>query len=83
MAGQSDYLPPGLPFNRAEWSQDYQLKEHYDMRAAGLVRQLFGKKVTREAITQQIYATPESYREFFRARLNYWREQHEGVKHEQ
>ena len=82
MAGQSDYLPPGLPFNRAEWPQDYQIKEHYDMRAAGLVRQLFGKKITREAITQQIYGTPETYREFFRARLNYWREQHEGVKHE-
>lgn len=74
MAGQSDYLPPGLPFNRAEWPQDYQLKEHYDMCAAALVRQLFEKRVTREEIIQQIDATPESYREFFKTRLNYWRE---------
>ncbi|HID4048094.1 hypothetical protein ACRS85_21610 [Pluralibacter gergoviae] len=74
MAGQSDYLPPGLPFNRAEWPQDYQLKEHYDMRAAALVRQLFEKRVTRQEIIQQIDATPESYREFFKTRLNYWRE---------
>ncbi|WP_407084784.1 hypothetical protein [Pluralibacter gergoviae] len=74
MAGQSDYLPPGMPFNRAEWPQDYQLKEHYDMRAAALVRQLFEKRVTRQEIIQQIDATPESYREFFKTRLNYWRE---------
>lgn len=74
MAGQSDYLPPGLPFNRAEWPQDYQLKEHYDMRAAALVRQLFEKRVTRGEIIQQIDATPESYREFFKERLNFWRE---------
>ncbi|MCL3926241.1 hypothetical protein [Escherichia coli] len=37
MAGQSDYLPPGLPHNRAKWPQEYQLKEHYDMRAAALI----------------------------------------------
>lgn len=36
MAGQSDYLPPGLPLNRAKWPQECQLKEHYDMRAAPL-----------------------------------------------
>ena len=47
MAGQSDYLPPGLPLNRAKWPQECQLKEHYDMRAAALIRQLFEKKVTR------------------------------------
>ena len=74
MAGQSDYLPPGLSHNRAEWPQDYQLKEHYDMRAAALVRQLFERRVTRDVVIQQIDATPESYREFFKTRLNYWRE---------
>lgn len=45
MAGQSDYLPPGLPHNRAKWPQEYQLKEHYDMRAAALIRQLFEKRI--------------------------------------
>lgn len=74
MAGQSGYLPPGLPFNRAKWPQEYQLKEHYDMRASALIRQLFEKKVTRQAIVEQIAATPESYREFFKERLNFWRE---------
>lgn len=73
MAGQSDYLPPGLPFNRAKWPQECQLKEHYDMCAAALVRQLYERKVTRQTVIQQIDATPESYRDFFRQRLNYWR----------
>ncbi|MGK0735961.1 hypothetical protein ACSFCT_04090 [Yokenella regensburgei] len=82
MAGQSDYLPPGLPFNRAEWPQEYQLKEHYDMRAAALVRQLYEKKVTRASVVQQIESTPESYRDFFRERLNFWREQRERGKSE-
>ena len=66
MAGQSDYLPPGLPLNRAKWPQECQLKEHYDMRAAALIRQLFEKKVTRQFIVESIAATPESYREFFK-----------------
>lgn len=54
MAGQSDYLPPGLPLNRAKWPQECQIKEHYDMRASALIRQLFEKKVTRQAIVEQI-----------------------------
>ncbi|EPQ8827153.1 hypothetical protein ACUW0W_000560 [Klebsiella pneumoniae] len=74
MVGQSDYLPPGLPLNRAKWPQECQLKEHYDMRAAALIRQLFEKKVTRQFIVESIAATPESYREFFKERLNLWRE---------
>ncbi|WP_336817818.1 hypothetical protein [Cedecea sp. MMO-103] len=74
MAGQSDYLPPGLPFNRAQWPQEYQAKEQYDMRAAALVRQLFERKTTRAAVVQQIDATPDNYRDFFRERLNFWRE---------
>ncbi len=54
--------------------QECQIKEHYDMRASALIRQLFEKKVTRQAIVEQIAATPESYREFFKERLNFWRE---------
>lgn len=72
MTGQSDYLPPGLTLNRAKWPQEYQLKEHYDMRAAALVLQLYERKVTRQTVIQHIDATPESYREFFRQRLNFW-----------
>ncbi|EQB0139510.1 hypothetical protein ACYAD5_001483 [Enterobacter cloacae] len=82
MIGQSDYLPPGLPLNRAKWPQEFQLKEHYDMRAAALVRQLYEKKTTRYVVVQQIEATPESQREFFRERLNYWRAQREGSNDE-
>ncbi|AUU90240.1 hypothetical protein C2U55_14705 [Enterobacteriaceae bacterium ENNIH3] len=77
MAGQSDYLPPGLPLNRAKWPQECQLMEHYDMRAAALIKQLYEKKVPRAAISQQLSETPESYREFFRTRLNYWRDEKE------
>ncbi|HAP0966050.1 TPA: hypothetical protein IR824_002843 [Escherichia coli] len=73
MAGQSDYLPPGLPHNRAKWPQEYQLKEHYDMRAAALNRQLFEKRIPRGSVIEQIGMTPDTYREFFRERLNYWR----------
>lgn len=43
------------------------------MRAAALVRQLFERKTTRAAVVQQIDATPETYRDFFRERLNFWR----------
>jgi len=75
MAGQSDYLPPGLPHNRAKWPEEFQLKEHYDMRAAALVRQLYDRKKSRFEISAQLEATPDSYREFFRERLNFWREQ--------
>jgi hypothetical protein len=42
--------------------------------ASALIRQLFEKKVTRQFIVESIAATPESYREFFKARLNFWRE---------
>jgi hypothetical protein len=39
-------------------------KEHYDMRAAALIKQLYAKKVPRAAINQQLSETPESYRNF-------------------
>ncbi len=38
MAGQSDYLPPGLPFNRGNWTQEQRDLEQFDLRACGLVR---------------------------------------------
>ena len=47
MAGQSDYLPPGLPFNRGAWTQEQRDLEQFDLRACGLVRDLFARKITR------------------------------------
>ena len=78
MAGNADYLPPGIPFNRAQWPQDLQLKEHYDMRACGLISQLYDHKVTRGFVMAQLERTPETYREFFRQRLNVWREENDA-----
>lgn len=77
MGGQSDYLPPGLPFNRAKWPQEFQLKEHYDMRAAALIRQLYEKRISRGTVLEELKRAPDEYREFFRKRLNYWREERE------
>ncbi|WP_447869898.1 hypothetical protein [Serratia fonticola] len=78
MAGQSDYLPPGLPFNRGAWPQEYRDLENLDLRASGLIKNLYARKVTRKAVEEAIDAVPENYREHFRARLNYWREQREN-----
>lgn len=73
--GQSDYLPPGLPFNRGAWPQECRDMEHYDLRASGLIKDLYASKTTREKVQEAIEAAPAEYREHFRARLNYWREQ--------
>ncbi|WP_346827755.1 hypothetical protein [Serratia inhibens] len=78
MAGQSDYLPPGLPFNRGQWPQEYRDLEQYDLRASGLIRDLFARKITRTKVLVAIEEAPERYREHFKARLNYWRERREG-----
>lgn len=78
MAGQSDYLPPGLPFNRGAWPQEYRDLENLDLRASGLIKNLYARKVTRKAVEEAIDAVPEQHREHFRARLNYWREQREN-----
>lgn len=43
------------------------------MRAATLIRQLFEKRIPRGSVIEQIGMTPDTYREFFRERLNYWR----------
>ncbi|MFC0227438.1 hypothetical protein [Serratia aquatilis] len=78
MAGQSDYLPPGLPFNRGAWPQEYRDLENLDLRASGLIKDLYERKVTRTVVEEAIKAVPENYREHFRARLNYWRERKEN-----
>ncbi|ABV16516.1 hypothetical protein PPV52_000568 [Escherichia coli O103] len=73
----ADYLPAGLPHNRAAWPQEYQILEHYDLRAAGLIRQLYEKRIPRGTVTEALKNTPDNYREFFRDRLNYWRGERE------
>ena len=78
MAGQSDYLPPGQPFNRGNWTQEQRDLEQFDLRACGLIRDLFARKITRNTVLVAIEVAPEQYREHFRARLNYWRARWEG-----
>lgn len=78
MAGQSNYLPPGLPHNRGLWPQEYRDLENLDLRASGLIKNLSARKIQRTAVTDAINAVPEKYRDHFRARLNYWRERREG-----
>jgi DNA polymerase-3 subunit theta len=78
MAGQSDYLPPGLPFNRGAWPQEYRDLENLDLQASRLIKNLYARKVTRTDVLDAIEAVPEQHREHFRARLNYWREQREN-----
>ncbi|TKI02574.1 hypothetical protein [Martelella alba] len=74
MSGQSDYLPPGLPFNRGLWPEEYRQKEYLDMRASGLIKQIGSGKSTLRNVELEIEKTNAEYREFFRGRLNYWRE---------
>ncbi|WP_447875602.1 hypothetical protein [Serratia fonticola] len=81
MAGQSDYLPPGLPLNRGLWPQEYRDLENLDLRASGLIKNLYARKVNRVVVEEAIGAVPENYREHFRARLNYWREQRDAYRH--
>ncbi|BEM42746.1 hypothetical protein SME13J_13650 [Serratia marcescens] len=72
MAGQSDYLPPGLLFNRGVLTQEQRDLEQLFLRACGLIKNHYAQKTTRTAITDAINAAPGNYREHFRARLNYW-----------
>ncbi|MHA7847261.1 hypothetical protein [Serratia sp. D1N4] len=78
MAGQSDYLPPGLPFNRGAWPQEYRDLENLDLRASGLIKDLYAGKIVRTKVLIAIEEVPEKYREHFRARLNYWRDRKEN-----
>ncbi|EFB71997.1 hypothetical protein ABN242_03925 [Providencia alcalifaciens] len=74
MSGQSSYLPDGLPHNRALWSEEYRELEQLDLFASRLIRQLKNRKINRERVLVEIEKAPEVHREFFRDRLNYWRQ---------
>ncbi|EMM6385832.1 hypothetical protein OA40_16395 [Morganella morganii] len=40
MSGQSNYLPAGLPHNRALWPVEYQEKEQLDLAASRMTKLL-------------------------------------------
>lgn len=50
MSGQSNYLPAGLPHNRALWPVEYQEKEQLDLAASRLIKQLRIQKIHRDAV---------------------------------
>ncbi|OBU09834.1 hypothetical protein [Morganella psychrotolerans] len=72
MSAQSDYLPAGLPHNRALWPVEYQEKEQLDLVASRMVKQLRMQKIHRTAVLVAIEKTPVDQQSFFRERLNYW-----------
>ncbi|EPL3991059.1 hypothetical protein M2010_002054 [Providencia stuartii] len=74
MSGQLSYLPDGLPYNRALWPEKYRELEQLDLLASRLIRQLKNRKIYRERVLLEIEKAHEVHREFFRDRLNYWRE---------
>ncbi|ELW8974044.1 TPA: hypothetical protein PXJ37_002733 [Yersinia enterocolitica] len=74
MAGQSDYLPPGLSYNICLWPQEYQEKLNLDLRASGLIKNLYERRTHRAHVLEAIERVPVHYREFFKQRLNYWRD---------
>ena len=74
MVGQSDYLPPGLPYNICLWPQEYQEKLNLDLRASGLIKNLYERRTNRAHVLEAIERVPVHYREFFKERLNYWRD---------
>ncbi|MDE9437398.1 hypothetical protein [Xenorhabdus bovienii] len=74
MSTQSDYLPAGLPHNRGLWPQEYRDLENWDLKASRLIKQLKKEKISRTTVLVEIEKAPDDQREFFRTRLNYWRE---------
>lgn len=72
MSGQSNYLPAGLPHNRALWPVEYQEKEQLDLAASRLIKQLRMQKIHSTAVLVAIEKTPVAQQAFFRERLNYW-----------
>lgn len=72
MSGQSNYLPAGLPHNRALWPAEYQEKEQLDLAASRLIKQLRMQKIHRTAVLVAIEKIPADQQTFFRERLNYW-----------
>ncbi|MDC9614917.1 hypothetical protein PSI19_13805 [Xenorhabdus khoisanae] len=74
MRQQSNYLPAGLPHNRGLWPQEYRELENLDLKASRLIKQLKRRKIDRVVIFREIEQTADKYQEFFKTRLNYWRE---------
>ncbi len=68
-----NYLPDGLPHNRALWPDEYRELEQLDLFASRLIRQLKNRKINRERVLVEIEKASEVHREFFRDRLNHWR----------
>ncbi|EMS1550511.1 hypothetical protein ACLO93_14200 [Proteus mirabilis] len=68
------YLPDDLPHNRALWPEEYRELEQLDLLASRLIRQLKNQKIHRTQVLVEIEKLTEVHREFFRDRLNYWRE---------
>ncbi|EJG2210104.1 TPA: hypothetical protein O4G03_003909 [Proteus mirabilis] len=68
------YLPDDLPHNRALWPEEYRELEQLDLLASRLIRQLKNQKIHRTRVLVEIEKLTEVHREFFRDRLNYWRE---------
>ncbi|MBD2779879.1 hypothetical protein [Xenorhabdus szentirmaii] len=74
MIEQADYLPAGLPHNRGLWPQEYRERENLDLKASRLIKQLKLRKINRAIIFREIEQTSDKYQEFFKTRLNYWRD---------
>ncbi|MBG3014714.1 hypothetical protein I5E72_04840 [Proteus terrae] len=68
------YLPDDLPHNRALWPEKYRELEQLDLLASRLIKLLKNQKIHRTRVLVEIEKSPEVHREFFRDKLNYWRE---------
>lgn len=68
------YLPDDLSYNRALWPEEYRELEQLDLLASRLIKQLKNQKIHRTQVLVEIEKLPEVHQEFFRDRLNYWRE---------
>ncbi|HGN0358375.1 TPA: hypothetical protein ACKRIM_004092, partial [Proteus mirabilis] len=58
----------------ALWPEEYRELEQLDLLASRLIRQLKNQKIHRTRVLVEIEKLTEVHREFFRDRLNYWRE---------
>jgi DNA polymerase-3 subunit theta len=74
MGGSRNYLPENLPANRGLWMKEYVVKEQLDLRANKLIIQMIDGKVGRRKVLTEIERLPAEHQDFFRERLNYWRE---------
>lgn len=67
MAGQSDYLPPGLRHNCELWPQEYQDLENLDLYASGQNHDLYARRIIRTKVLVALEEVPERYWEHFKA----------------